>query len=110
MPEIVQLQVHHTKQLRIMSMLCSVHTRKLSIVRLSPSHPQVEHHLFPAISFMHYPAIAAIVADECKKRGIPYAHYATLPEILVNFVNYMRNVGAAEQEPSSKHVPQLARL
>jgi hypothetical protein len=31
---------------------------------------QVEHHLFPAISFMHYPAIAAIVADECKKRGI----------------------------------------
>lgn len=31
---------------------------------------QIEHHLFPAISFMHYPAIAAIVADECKKRGI----------------------------------------
>lgn len=32
---------------------------------------QVEHHLFPAISFMHYPAIAAIVKDECTKRGIP---------------------------------------
>lgn len=31
---------------------------------------QVEHHLFPAISFMHYPAIAAIVKDECQKRGI----------------------------------------
>jgi fatty acid desaturase (delta-4 desaturase) len=26
---------------------------------------QIEHHLFPAISFAHYPAIAVIVQDEC---------------------------------------------
>lgn len=42
---------------------------------------QVEHHLFPAISFCHYPAIAAIVADECEKRGVQYASYQTLPEV-----------------------------
>ena len=46
---------------------------------------QVEHHLFPAISFMHYPAISRIVADECAKRGIPYVHYDTLPEIIGRF-------------------------
>ena len=46
---------------------------------------QVEHHLFPAISFMHYPAISRIVADECGKRGIPYVHYDTLPEIIGRF-------------------------
>lgn len=42
---------------------------------------QVEHHLFPAISFCHYPAIADIVKDECAKRGVPYARYDTLPEV-----------------------------
>ena len=46
---------------------------------------QIEHHLFPAISFVHYPAIAKIVRDECEKRGIPYAHYDTLPEIVGRF-------------------------
>lgn len=62
-------------------------------------HPQIEHHLFPAISFMHYPAIAAIVKDECQKRGIQYAHYDTLPEIISRFVQYMKEVGAAPQKP-----------
>lgn len=42
---------------------------------------QVEHHLFPAISFCHYPAIAAIVKDECQKQGVPYVCYDTLPEV-----------------------------
>ncbi len=46
---------------------------------------QIEHHLFPAISFVHYPAIAKIVRDECEKRDIPYAHYDTLPEIVGRF-------------------------
>ena len=44
---------------------------------------QVEHHLFPAISFAHYPAIAAIVEDECRRRGVPYAKYDTLPQVSV---------------------------
>lgn len=60
---------------------------------------QIEHHLFPAISFMHYPAISKIVEDECKKRGVVYAHYDTLPEILVRFVRYMKEVGAAPDKP-----------
>lgn len=59
---------------------------------------QIEHHMFPAISFMHYPAIAVIVRDECKKRGIHYAQYDTLPEILGRFVKFMADVGAADQQ------------
>jgi len=58
---------------------------------------QVEHHLFPAISFMHYPAIAAIVEDECVKRGIAYARYSSLVPILGRFVGYMRDVGRVDQ-------------
>jgi len=25
------------------------------------------------------------VADECSKRGVPYSHYATLPQIISRF-------------------------
>jgi fatty acid desaturase (delta-4 desaturase) len=60
---------------------------------------QIEHHLFPAISFMHYPAIAKIVEDEATKRGLQYAKYGTLPEIIVRFIQYMKDVGNAPQAP-----------
>ena len=60
---------------------------------------QVEHHLFPAISFMHYPAIAKVVKEECEARGVNYASYDTLPEILVRFYKYMKEAGSAEQTP-----------
>jgi acyl-lipid (7-3)-desaturase (Delta-4 desaturase) len=60
---------------------------------------QIEHHMFPAISFMHYPAISNIVRDECEKRGINYASYTTLPEIITRFQKYMKEVGSAEQVP-----------
>ncbi|QQD24624.1 acyl-CoA desaturase [Venatoribacter cucullus] len=33
---------------------------------------QVEHHLFPDVPARHYPAMAAEVAEVCKKHGIPY--------------------------------------
>lgn len=72
---------------------------------------QVEHHLFPAVSFAHYPAIAAIVEEEAVKRGVQYAKYDTLPEILSRFMRFMREVGEAEQVPMpSKHAGDLARL
>ena len=36
---------------------------------------QVEHHLFPAICFVHYPAISEIVKEEAAKFGVPYSSY-----------------------------------
>lgn len=41
---------------------------------------------------------------------MPYARYDTLPEILGRFVRYMKEVGAAEQVPMSKHAGDLARV
>jgi acyl-lipid (7-3)-desaturase (Delta-4 desaturase) len=60
---------------------------------------QIEHHMFPAISFMHYPAISKVVREECEARGITYASYATLPEIIGRFNKYMKECGSAEQVP-----------
>mgnify|MGYP006166833045 CR=1 FL=1 len=33
---------------------------------------QVEHHLFPSICHVHYPAIAAIVKQTAAEHGVPY--------------------------------------
>ena len=63
---------------------------------------QIEHHLFPAISFLHYPAISDIVRDECQKRGITYVEYPTLHEILGRFCRYMQRAGEAEQLDHAK--------
>ncbi|SFS46046.1 fatty acid desaturase family protein [Sphingobacterium wenxiniae] len=38
---------------------------------------QVEHHLFPKISHVHYPAINAIVQQTCKEYNIQYIEYPT---------------------------------
>ena len=63
---------------------------------------QIEHHMFPAVSFMHYPAISKIVREESEKRGINYAAYDTLPEILGRFQKYMKECGQADQVPPYK--------
>jgi acyl-lipid (7-3)-desaturase (Delta-4 desaturase) len=62
---------------------------------------QIEHHMFPAISFMHYPAIARVVREECEKRGVNYASYDTLPEIVGRFYKFMKEVGSAPVVPRS---------
>jgi fatty acid desaturase (delta-4 desaturase) len=58
---------------------------------------QVEHHLFPAICFVHYPAIAKIVAEEAEKHGVPYSSYRTLPGIFLEFMRFVKEMGTAEQ-------------
>jgi linoleoyl-CoA desaturase len=36
---------------------------------------QIEHHLFPNISHVHYAAVAPIVRDFCRIHGLPYRSY-----------------------------------
>ena len=38
---------------------------------------QIEHHLFPRISHVHYPALSPLVKEACQEHGIPYNQYAT---------------------------------
>jgi len=66
---------------------------------------QIEHHLFPAISFMHYPAIAKIVEEEANKRGYPYVHHKTLPSILGEFIRFMKTAGEAPDSVQSSFPP-----
>lgn len=55
---------------------------------------QIEHHLFPRISHVHYPAISKIVQQTCKEHGLPYHSYPTMAASMVSHFRMMKALGA----------------
>ena len=56
---------------------------------------QIEHHLFPKISHVHYPAISRIVRNVCKEFNIPYLEYPTMAKAIMAHVNHLKRMGTA---------------
>ena len=54
---------------------------------------QVEHHLFPRISHIHYPAISAIVKKACIQYNIAYNEFPTMGKAVVSHFKTMRQLG-----------------
>src|SRR5204863_8018966 len=54
---------------------------------------QVEHHLFPKISHIHYPVISNIVKKACEEYGIRYIEYRRLHTAVFSHVAYLRQLG-----------------
>jgi linoleoyl-CoA desaturase len=54
---------------------------------------QIEHHLFPRISHVHYPEISKIVQEKCKEFNLPYNQYPTLTQALASHFRVMRQLG-----------------
>jgi linoleoyl-CoA desaturase len=54
---------------------------------------QVEHHLFPRISHVHYPAISSIVKSTAEEFGIPYLENKTFGEALKSHVLFLKRLG-----------------
>ncbi|TND08656.1 MAG: linoleoyl-CoA desaturase [Bacteroidetes bacterium] len=55
---------------------------------------QVEHHLFPRISHVHYPAISKVVKDVCSQFNVRYIEYPTFFSALKSHVLYLKTIGA----------------
>lgn len=55
---------------------------------------QVEHHLFPMISHVHYPAISKFVRETCDQYKITYNEYPTFFSALRSHILYLKAVGA----------------
>lgn len=53
---------------------------------------QVEHHLFPRISHVHYPAISKIIRKACQDFGMPYIEYAHMRTAIVSHVTHLKNL------------------
>ncbi len=54
---------------------------------------QIEHHLFPRISHIHYPAIARIVKRLCKEHHIQYHYFPTLRVALKSHYLFLKDLG-----------------
>lgn len=55
---------------------------------------QIEHHLFPQICHVHYPALAPIVRRTALECGLPYQAYPSLREALAAHVRFLRAKGS----------------
>lgn len=54
---------------------------------------QVEHHLFPTICHVHYPAIAGIVKNTAKEFGVPYLENTTFMDALNSHIRTLKRFG-----------------
>lgn len=54
---------------------------------------QVEHHLFPKICSIHYPAISPIVKDTAEKYGIPYNENKYVLQAIGSHFRMLRDLG-----------------
>jgi linoleoyl-CoA desaturase len=54
---------------------------------------QVEHHLFPQVSHIHYPALSKIVRQQCELFGLPYNYYPSAWQAFSSHVRLMRKLG-----------------
>lgn len=57
---------------------------------------QIEHHLFPKISHVHYPAISNIIKSTCKEFGINYFEYPKMRQAIASHANHLKKMGRAE--------------
>ncbi|MFZ1688715.1 MAG: acyl-CoA desaturase [Flavobacteriales bacterium] len=55
---------------------------------------QIEHHLFPRVSHVHYPALAPIVQQVCKEYGVQYTSYPTVAKAVASHYRFMRMLGS----------------
>lgn len=54
---------------------------------------QIEHHLFPRVSHVHYPKLSKIVKNTCAKFNLPYNEFPTMSAAIVSHFRMMKVLG-----------------
>lgn len=54
---------------------------------------QIEHHIFPHISHVHYPKISRIVKETAQEFGLPYNEYRSTRQAIVSHFRMLRELG-----------------
>jgi len=54
---------------------------------------QVEHHLFPRISHIHYPRLSPIVRETCRQHGLVYLEQPTFVHALWSHMKFLYRLG-----------------
>jgi linoleoyl-CoA desaturase len=56
---------------------------------------QIEHHLFPTLCHVNYPAIATVVEDTCREYGVPYKANPSFSAAVASHFRWLKEMGAA---------------
>jgi linoleoyl-CoA desaturase len=56
---------------------------------------QVEHHLFPKVCHLHYPALSRLVRETAEKHGIRCRSHLTLSRALVSHYRHLTRLGSS---------------
>ena len=56
---------------------------------------QIEHHLFPKISHVHYSRIRKIIKEACAEYNVPYIEYRKMRQAVVSHVSFLKQMGRA---------------
>ena len=54
---------------------------------------QIEHHLFPRICHVHYPAISSLVEQTCQEFGVRYSEHETFWSGVASHFHWLRKMG-----------------
>lgn len=54
---------------------------------------QIEHHLFPRVCHLHYPALSGIVRDVCNEHGVQYREHGSMVDALRAHIDHLKRVG-----------------
>ena len=57
---------------------------------------QIEHHLFPRICHVHYPALSKIVEQTCREYGVRYSWHPTFLAGVRSHYRWLRRMGRAD--------------
>jgi linoleoyl-CoA desaturase len=69
---------------------------RLATYLLGGLNLQVEHHLLPRISHVHYRAIAPVVEQTCRDLGVRYNEHPTIAAGIASHFRWLREMGGAE--------------
>lgn len=56
---------------------------------------QIEHHLFPKVCHIHYPAISPIVEATCREYGVRHSSHRTMRGAFLSHIRLLKNLGRA---------------
>lgn len=56
---------------------------------------QIEHHLFPRISHVHYPQVSRFVKEACRESNIAYIEYTSMFKAITSHLMYLKGLGRA---------------
>ncbi|HEU5398793.1 MAG TPA: acyl-CoA desaturase [Gammaproteobacteria bacterium] len=59
---------------------------------------QIEHHLFPTLCHVNYPAIAGVVEETCREFGLPYTANPSFRAAVASHFRWLKRMGSLRQQ------------